>query len=272
MTTRAAENDLAPRTSVYGPVRSWRFGRSLGIDLILETSTCSFNCIYCQLGRIQQVTMQQGIFVTTAQVLAELDNVQWEEVDVVTISGSGEPTLALNLGEVIAAIRQRYAKPVTVLTNATLLQDPATRQQLRLATRVACKLDAPDDELLRRFNRPAEGVSIRGIVEGIKALKAEGFPTVIAIQSMFMAFNRDRAAEIAALIREIGPDEIHLNTPRRPYPRQWHRSSRGNHEGEKPVESVALQTITQEEADEIERIMRAANPVTRILSVYEDGQ
>lgn len=258
-------------STVYGPVPSWRFGNSLGVDLIVETSTCSFNCVYCQLGHIQRITAGQRLFVPTERVIADLEKVDWGKVDVVTISGSGEPTLALNIDEVIAAIKDRWGKPVLVLTNATLLRDGETRRRLLRADTVACKLDAADDAMLARMNRPAEGITLGGIVEGIRALREDGYTGKLALQCMFMPANRGEAGRIAELARSLGPDEIHLNTPRRPYPRSWYRESRGNHGGTAPVEEVPLRTITLEEAREIEDIIAAANPGARVLSVYHEA-
>jgi wyosine [tRNA(Phe)-imidazoG37] synthetase (radical SAM superfamily) len=192
-------------------------------------------------------------------------------VDVVTFSGSGEPTLALNLDEVIAHIKDTYQKPVLVLTNSVHLHDEATRQRLRRADFVACKLDATSDEMLRKVNRPVEGVTVERIVSGIIALRDSGYPGKIALQCMLMPANRDQVAELARLIARIQPDEVQLNTPRRPYPRAWYLDARGNHSGYLPVDSLRLKTITLEEAQEAERVLREANPGIRILSVYRDA-
>jgi wyosine [tRNA(Phe)-imidazoG37] synthetase (radical SAM superfamily) len=254
-------------SSVYGPVRSWRVGNSLGIDMIVEQSTCSFNCIYCQLGNITRVTAEQRIYVPTAKVIEDLRAVDWSAVDAVTFSGSGEPTLALNLGEAIGHIADTYAKPITVLTNSTWLWDKATRDRLRRASVVSCKLDAADDEGLRRMNRVVPEVGMAKILEGIHALRRE-FPGRLALQCMFMPTNIRDAARIAALAGEIAPDEIQVNTPLRPYPRAWYLGSRGNHVGDAPVPTVTLKTITAEEAEEVERLMRAAAPRAEIVSVY----
>lgn len=258
-------------SSVYGPVPSWRFGSSLGIDLIVRTSTCSFNCIYCQLGNIQQHISEQAIYVPTEKVIADLKGVDWSKVDVVTVSGSGEPTLALNLGEVIAHIKDTYRKPVMVLTNSTMLEDPATQQRLWRADTVACKLDAADDDMLRRINRPVEGVTLEGIVRGIEAFRDGGFPGRLALQCMLMPANLKEVPRLIALIRRIGPHEIHLNTPRRPYPKAWYQEARGNHVGAGPVEEVRLKTITLEDARAVERQLREAFPETKILSVYQEA-
>lgn len=257
--------------TVYGPVHSWRFGNSLGVDMIVENSTCSFNCIYCQLGHIQRITREQRVFVPTQRVIDDLKSVDWTRVDVVTFSGSGEPTLALNIDEVIAHIKDTYAKPVMVLTNATWLFDAATRKRLLRADTIACKLDAWDDEMLQKFNRPAQGITLATIVAGIKALRTDGFPGKIALQCMFMPLNKGGVHKLAALIHDIQPDEVQLNTPKRPYPREWYLGSRGNHDAPAPVSEIHLKTISMDEAVEIERIIREANPGTPVLSVYKDA-
>jgi len=257
--------------SVYGPVHSWRFGNSLGIDMIVELSTCSFNCVYCQLGNIQRVTMAQRVYVSTERVIDDLKTVDWAKVDVVTFSGSGEPTLATNIGEVIAHIKDTYGKPVMVLTNSTWLHDGATRQRLMRADTVACKLDAASDAILQKFNRPAEGVTLESILTGIKALRTGGFPGKLALQCMFMPTNRVEAGQLADLIADLAPDEVQLNTPKRPYPREWYLGARGNHESAAPVAEVMLKTITLEEAKSIEKAIRDRNPGLRILSVYKEA-
>jgi len=157
--------DVYPRVStVYGPVHSWRVGLSLGIDLICETSVCSFNCTYCQLGNIVRHTGERKIFVPTSKVIEDLKASRWREADIITFSGSGEPTLALNIGECIREIRALTAKPTLVLTNGILLADPQVRRDLAESDRVYVKIDAADQEVFERINRPVEGVSLQGIV------------------------------------------------------------------------------------------------------------
>ena len=257
-----------PRSTVYGPVPSWRYGQSLGIDPILETSTCSFNCIYCQLGNINRHIADQDVFVATEQILHDLKPVEWDQVDIVAVSGSGEPTLALNIGEIIDHIKDRYHKPVLVLTNSVHLRDASTRNRVRRADVVECKLDAPNDEILRVINRPVEGVTVESIVRGIEALRDEEFTGKLTLQCMLMPVNIKSVPELAQLIKRIGPDEIHLNTPKRPYPRQWYLESRGDHLGKVDVPKTPLKTISEEEAEEAERIIKERNPGIKIHSVY----
>lgn len=252
---------------VYGPVRSWRYGRSLGVDLLFQDSICSFDCVYCQLGRINRVVDRQEVFVPTAQVLEALGHVAMDEVDWVTFSGNGEPTLALNIGEVLEAVRERHGKPTLVLTNSTWLFDAATRARLRSASVIDCKLDAASDATLRRVNRPAPGITLERIVAGIRAMRREpGFTGKLALQCMFLPATVGEARALADLIARIEPDEVQLNTPRRPKPRAWEV---GNRAGVRDGESeglVRLATITREQAAEIEAILREHTTVP-ILSV-----
>jgi wyosine [tRNA(Phe)-imidazoG37] synthetase (radical SAM superfamily) len=237
--------------------------------MLVSDSICSFNCVYCQLGNIHQVIDEQKVFHPTDRIIADLAAVDWAGVDIVTFSGSGEPTLALNLGEVIDHIRATYDKPVLVLTNSTWLHDAATRARLRNATIVDCKLDAADDETLRRFNRAHADVTVARILEGIRALRHDpGFTGSLTMQCMFMPMNRDQARELAAVIRDIRPDEVQLNTPRRPYPREWYREARGNHYGEAPVDTVMLKTISEDEAAEIERILEEESGGVPVRSIF----
>lgn len=255
-------------SSVYGPVKSWRFGRSLGIDPIVERSTCSFDCIYCQLGKIQSLTTEQRVYVPTEQVFRDLEKVDWDGVDVVSISGSGEPTLALNLGEIIDLIKELTDRPVHLLTNATLLIDPAVRARLGRLDLIACKLDSPNDATLNIMNRPAPGIGIERIINGIVALRAE-FRGTLALQIMFMPINVAQVEAWVPLVKRIKPDMIQLNTPRRPYPAAWHVESRGNHGAKAGIDSRELRTIAREQAREAESILRDRTGV-EIVSVYRD--
>jgi len=146
-------------SSIYGPVHSWRVGESLGIDLICETSTCSFNCFYCQLGKIQKVTNERTLFIDTKSVMDDFENSQWKKSDIITFSGSGEPTLATNLGEVSRAIKKITPIPQLLLTNGTLLNHPEVIADCQGIDKVYVKLDAPDEEHFQRINRPVKGMN-----------------------------------------------------------------------------------------------------------------
>jgi wyosine [tRNA(Phe)-imidazoG37] synthetase (radical SAM superfamily) len=239
----------------------------LGIDLLFESSICSFRCVYCQLGKIQVPTQERRMWVPTEKVLADLERADWQSADVITFSGNGEPTLALNLGACIRGVKARTGKPVVVLTNATLLGDPAVRAELAEADRVYVKLDAATDKMLRIVDHPVEGVTLGGILAGIKAFRAD-YRGYLAIQTMVMPMNVREVDALCALYREIGPDEIQLNTPLRPVPRAWYPESRGNHEAPAPVPESHLKVLSREEAKAVEAKVRDATGL-RVVSVYQ---
>lgn len=258
----------SPTSTVYGPVKSWRVGQSLGVDLLFRTSICSFRCIYCQLGKIELPTRERQIYVETEKVMADLEASDWASADIITLSGSGEPTLAANLAEVIHRLKARTGKPVMVLTNATMLHDPQVRADLMEADKVFCKLDASDDRMLQLIDRPVEGVTLHGIVEGIKALRAE-YKGYLAIQSMFMPQNVKDIEAYAELLKQIAPDEVQLNTPLRPVPKGWYIEARGNHDRESaPYEAYELRHLDKAQAIDLERRLRELTGL-KIVSVYK---
>ncbi|MDZ8236080.1 MAG: radical SAM protein [Nostoc sp. ChiQUE01a] len=216
-------------SSVYGPVQSWRFGMSLGIDPIGVISTCSFNCVYCQLGKIQQHIIERQIFVPTAQILSDLEAIaSWEHVDAVTLSGSGEPTLALNLGEILAAVKKVTKRPTIVLTNSSLLGDRTVRSALKLADIVAVKLDALSPDQLRRVNQPVVTIDLPDILAGIEQFRQE-YQGYMAIQTMVLSvWKPDIVRDYIQLLQRFKPDEIQLNTPSRPRALVRQLDARGN--------------------------------------------
>ncbi len=258
------------KSTVYGPVKSWRLGMSLGIDPIFETSTCSFNCFYCQLGQIQDITDKVKVYVPTERVINDFKNIleAHDRIDVATYSGSGEPTLAANIDEMIAGIRKLAPEmPQMILTNATELYLPEVRERISGLDKIIVKLDAANEETFKRVNRPAEGVTLERVLRGIKALQKE-FKGPIEVQSMFMPLNIKEAKEYAAILNEIRPEVVQLNTPKRPYPSEWHRENRGNHEKVFDYKTTELKTLTREEAKEFEDFLRSETGL-EILSIYQ---
>ena len=236
----------SPPNSIYGPVDSWRLGKSLGVDVLCIDSICSFECVYCQLGKINHVTITRDVFVPTQKVLSDLKNTDWQNVDVITFSGSGEPTLAKNLGEIIESIQQLTGKPIVVLTNSTLLHMGEVRKEISLADKIFCKLDAWSDETLRRIDRPYQDISLESIVSGIRILRQE-FKGFLAIQTMILRPPNNSEIEVLAkILRLIKPDEVQLNLPSRPIPHNYFVETRGN-EAEYTEGFTQLKTISKDE-------------------------
>jgi wyosine [tRNA(Phe)-imidazoG37] synthetase (radical SAM superfamily) len=205
------------RDVVYGPVSSWRLGRSLGVDPICqERKVCSFDCIYCSLGATEEKTVERRVFVPARQVARALkDALGKVEADVVTFSGTGEPTLAQNLGELIEVAREISGLPVAVLTNSSLKSRKDVREDLAKADIVKGKLDASNEELLLAVNRPHAEISFGDVVSGLKKFRAE-FRGKFQLEVMFVPENMAFSQEIAKVVRSINPDEVQINTPLRP--------------------------------------------------------
>jgi len=241
---------------------------SLGVDLILETSVCSFNCIYCQLGKIQRLSNERRLFVSTDQVIQDFRASLWREADIITYSGSGEPTLAVNLGECAREIRKIASIPQLALTNGTLLDQLAVMDDLSVMDKVFVKLDAGEEEMFQRINRPVKGISLAKILENIRNFR-QNYNGYLGIQVMFLPTNLQQREKLAQILLEIHPDEAQLNTPKRPYPKYWHVSSRGGHTEElREYESIPLRTISVAEAQTVEDYLRRETGL-KIVSVYK---
>jgi wyosine [tRNA(Phe)-imidazoG37] synthetase (radical SAM superfamily) len=204
---------------VYGPVPSRRLGRSLGVDLV-PFKTCTYDCIYCQLGRTTDQTTRRIEYVATDQVLAELKAklAAAPLPDYVCIAGSGEPTLHARIGEVIAGIKRLTRVPVAVLTNGSLLWDVAVRQALMEADLVMPSLDAGDDAMFQRINRPHREIAFEAMVDGLADFTAR-FPRLVWLEVLLVEGITGAEPEvdkIAALARRIGPGRVQLNTVSRP--------------------------------------------------------
>jgi wyosine [tRNA(Phe)-imidazoG37] synthetase (radical SAM superfamily) len=201
---------------IYGPVSSWRLGASLGVDLLSSArKICTFDCIYCQVGKTLRFTNKPRVYVKTQEIISELENLPRIKIDYITFSGRGEPSLAENLGEAIGAVKRLNLAPVAVLTNSSLINQERVRKGLYLSDFVIAKLDAYSQESLQRINQPAGGIKFESILQGIKQFK-KGFRGKFALQIMFVEENKEGAKDLSRLVREINPDEVQINTPLRP--------------------------------------------------------
>ena len=154
---------------VFGPIPSRRLGRSLGISP-LPKKTCNYSCIYCQLGRTDKMTNKRQEFYKTEDIIAEFKQYlkDSDKFDIVTVVGEGEPTLAANLGELVVALKALTDKPVAVITNGALLSDPQVREELCHADMVLPSLDAYNQEISKKIDRPYGTIKFEEEFEGLK--------------------------------------------------------------------------------------------------------
>ncbi len=206
-----------PRSHVFGPVPSRRLGRSLGVDLV-PFKTCSYDCIYCQLGRTTDLTVQRREYVPLDAVLADLQASLARRPDYVTLSGSGEPTLYSRLGELIAGIRNLTDTPVAVLTNGSLLSDPQVRQDLAGADLLIPSLDGGDPQVFAAVNRPHPSIDFEKMVAGLASMRRE-FSGHYWLEVFILDGLTSDSAQVEKLVRrvkEIAPERVQLNTVCRP--------------------------------------------------------
>ena len=207
------------RGHTYGPVPSRRLGASLGVDVV-PLKVCPYDCIYCQLGPTGTLSAERSFFFPVEEILADVERRLrlWPPPDVITVAGSGEPTLYAGLGALIIGIKGITEIPVALLTNGALFHRPDVRAEAAHADIVLPSLDAGDQAAFRMVNRPVSGLALRKVVDGLAAFRRE-YRGQIWLEVMVLAgINEtpERVRAIAALAQRIAPDRIQLNTPVRP--------------------------------------------------------
>ncbi|MFW6303144.1 MAG: radical SAM protein [Candidatus Sumerlaeota bacterium] len=205
---------------LFGPVPSRRLGRSLGVDLT-PGNTCSYNCVYCQLGKTVNHTAERREWAPTGEVIDELR--RWHEqadtaADVVTLAGSGEPTLHTGFGRVLDAARSITGLPTVLLTNGSLLHMDDVRRDAALADIVKVTLSASDEAMWQRLHRPAEGLTFSNLEKGLLAFREEYEKTLWLEVMVVRGINDSPEAmrPLARLAKRHTPDQVQINTVVRP--------------------------------------------------------
>jgi len=206
------------REYIFGPVPSRRLGRSLGVDLV-PFKTCTYDCIYCQLGRTTDKTMQRKEWVPIDIVIDQLKaKLSSNKPDYITLSGSGEPTLFSQLEELISRIKDITDIPVAVLTNGSLLWLPEVRKALKSADMVVPSLDAGSSRIFQYVNRPHLDVTFSKMLQGLVEFRRD-YSGQYWLEVFLLAGVTTPEAEVNRLktcIAAIQPDKVQVNTVTRP--------------------------------------------------------
>lgn len=201
----------------YGPVPSRRLGRSLGLDLV-PYKTCTYDCIYCQLGRTTNRTMERKEWVPTKEVLAQVKEKLSTKPDYITLSGSGEPTLHAQTEELIHAIKGMTDIPVAVITNGSLLWLPEVQRSLLEADLIVPSLDAESEEIFQYVNRPHPEIGFDQMLAGLRdfrrLFKGPYWLEVFLLSGVTTV--EKRIQSLRACIETIAPDRVQVNTVVRP--------------------------------------------------------
>lgn len=212
-------------STVFGPIHSRRLGTSLGINLSPnDGKACSFDCLYCEAGYNAQGAGKSGL-PSVEKTLGDLEEKlkemkdSGENLDVITFSGNGEPTLHPDFPEIadgVMALRDKYfpKAKVSVLTNSTRIFTPKVAEALKRVDNNILKLDSAIENTMQMIDRPNDkSFTVEKVVEGLKQFEGTG-----VIQTMFLRGSHDgipvdntTPEELDALIevyREIKPREI----------------------------------------------------------------
>ncbi len=210
---------------LYGPVPSRRLGRSLGIDLVPH-KICTYDCIYCQIGKTTRKTLLRKEYVPAKEVLEEVKTFLLEEsssLDYLSLSGSGEPTLHSKIRSIIKGIKEMSTIPVAVITNGSLLCEREVREDLLQADVLLPSLDAVSPEIFMKINRSHKRLSIERVIEGMVEFR-KIYKGKIWLEILFCKGINDDKSELLKMkkvVEQIQPDRIHLNTVVRPPSEKW---------------------------------------------------
>jgi len=206
----------------FGTIPSRRLGKSLGINNIFEPKVCTFNCVYCQVGKTkyhsskrQEFFQPKVIFNEIKQHLEKLDPNDFP--DYLTFVSCGEPTLDINLGKVIKLIK-KLGIPIAVITNASLLIDESVRNELQLANYISVKMDAADNETWQAINQPYHKLSFEEHINAINVFANE-YKGILCTETMIINKMNDKTEHITALaemIKNIHPAKAYIAIPVRP--------------------------------------------------------
>lgn len=257
---------MATYSHVFGPVPSRRLGRSLGIDLV-PFKTCTYDCVYCQLGRTTTKTLSRREYVPSAEVLHEVEGAlrAGPLPDYITLAGSGGPTLFEPLGDLIRGLKRLTDVPVAVLTNGSLLWLPEVRAGLAEADLAIPSLDAGNEVFFQLVNRPHPDLHFADITSGLVQFGRE-FRGRIWLE-VFLLAGLTAASEqvwgIGEVVRRVRPERVQLNTIARPPAESWTRAA-------SPEELAAAQAVLGEHCEVVIDAVATPEP-GGVLSAGEDA-
>ena len=207
------------KTLIFGPVKSRRLGRSLGIELVPK-KVCTMNCIYCEVGKTTHLTLERKEYYPWD--LIEKSILQAKEMedtfDVLTFTGSGEPSLNIHFEKALRLAKKIIKKPIAVLTNATLLDIPSVRSALAEVDIVLPSLDAGNPETFKKINQPHPKIELKTIIENLKKLRNE-MKGEMWLEILFVEGINDsekNLRDLKSAIDYINPHKVQLNTVVRP--------------------------------------------------------
>ncbi len=237
---------------VFGPIPSRRLGLSLGVDL-LPFKTCPLDCVYCECGATTDHTCVRREYFPLEDVLAEIESALSAnpKLDYMTFSGVGEPVLYSRIGEIIRFVKDRWPSvKICLITNSVLLDDPGLQDELRQIDLIMPSLDGSNEHEFSVINRPAPGVTFQKSFDALRDFRrtnrAEMWLEIFIVPGV--NDSPESIARFSALVKEIGPDRVQLNSLDRPGVVDW------------------LQIPSRERLEEIQSAMADCGCMVEIIS------
>lgn len=204
---------------IFGPVPSRRLGVSLGVDLVVSKS-CNLNCIFCECGATKKIQLERQRFKNMNEILNEIQSVLKDiKPDYITFSGSGEPTLSLDLGNISKAIKEdlKYKGKICLITNSLLLADKQVTKELEYINLIVPTLNTLNQDIFEKIVRPDYRTSVDEIRKGFINLNNSNYKGKIWIEIFILENindNKENFIEITNFLNSenIRYDKIQLNT------------------------------------------------------------
>ena len=203
---------------IFGPINSRRFGMSLGVDLSPSSKQCNFDCLYCELAPMLSVAEQSKV-VSVEEIINALKEHLDENIDVITLTANGEPTLYPHLSSLIDEINKIKSSTQTlILTNSATLVHQDIFDNLLKLDQVKLSLDAISPDIFKKIDRPHESIKITEVVQKVKEF-SKVYKGKLFIEILFVYGLNDTKEEIQKLneaLLDIHALRIDLGTIDRP--------------------------------------------------------
>lgn len=210
--------------TIFGPVLSGRLGLSLGVEVI-PSKFCSFDCIYCECGKTNHLTLTRKEYVLVSRILSDLETYfasgcsDIDKIDVITITGAGEPALNSRLLDIIHGIRKLTSKPIALLTNASHIHLKEIRREYADVDILVPSLDSVLESSFNKIDKPHSDIKLEQIIQGLIDFKLEYSEVPMWLEILMLHGMNDSEEDIQALekvIKKINPDRVHVGTLTRP--------------------------------------------------------
>ncbi len=205
---------------IFGPIHSRRFGKSLGVDLSPNRKQCNFDCLYCELDSVKTMNSYEDV-VSVKQITFALKTALKEhsDIDFITLTANGEPTLYPHLSKLIDEINSFKGKTKTlILSNAANIDNPQVQDALLKIDEVKLSLDCATQKCLQKLDRSHQGIKVESIKAGMLEFKNR-YNGPLIIEILIVKTLNDSKEEIAKLneyLLKLQPTRIDISTIDRP--------------------------------------------------------